>query len=186
MKGILLFCVVVGVISSVQILVADDSSKSLEYKIKAGFTCKFVKFVHWPPDVLPKKNTPFIIGILGNDPFGSVIDEAVRELTIRRRKFIIRRYSNLSDLDFCHILFISRSEKDRLDKIFSRLDTMQTLTVSEMDGFCHNGGMINFIVIKNKIRFEINIDAARSAGLEISTQLLLIARVIGSSQSTNN
>ena len=161
-------------------LVAEDTSKSLEYQIKAGFTCKFTKFVNWPTSVFPEKKTPFAIGILGQDPFGPVIDEAIKNLRIKKRKFEIKRFTQVKNLDYCHILFISRSEEARLEKILAQLHKTPTLTISEMDKFCDKGGIINFFITENKIRFQVSVKAARAASLELSTPLLRIANVVDS------
>ena len=182
MKGTSLIWIFILLTLPVSNFMADDTSPSLEYQIKAGFTCKFVKFVKWPMEVFPEKGTPFTIGILGKDPFGSVMDEAIKDLTIKKRKFAVKRYNDVNGLEFCHILFIARSERERLDKIITQLHESPTLTVSEMDGFCQQGGMINYVIKYNKVRFEVNVEAAREAGLEISTQFLRLADIVESNQ----
>ena len=157
---------------------ANNSNTNIEYHVKAGFLGNFAKFVRWPAAFLPKSDRPYVLGILGDDPFGSVIDQAIDGFTIGGKSVVIKRFSDRTLLEFCHILFISRSQKAHLDDIFANLEGVSTLTVSEMDEFCKKGGMINFIFVESNIRFEVNPDAARKAQLKLSSNLLSLAKAI--------
>ena len=156
----------------------DGSQTSVEYQVKAGFLGNFAKFVHWPKAFLPESRAPYVIGILGVDPFGAIIDHAIEGFTIGGRPVTVKRFDDLSAYEFCHILFISRSQKAYLNDIILTLQQVPTLTVSEMSGFCQKGGMINFILVESNIRFEINPGAAQKAGLKLSSSLLSLARAI--------
>lgn len=158
--------------------IADGSGTSLEYHVKAGFLGNFARFIRWPATAFPKSNTPYIIGILGDDPFGPVIDQAIEGFTVEARSLIVKRYNNTTSLEFCHILFISRSQKTNLDNILAQLQKVPTLTVSDINGFCKKGGMINFIHFENNIRFEINASASQKARLKLSSNLLALAKAI--------
>ena len=157
---------------------ADNLDTDLEYRVKAGFLGNFAKFVRWPTAFLPKADSPYVIGILGEDPFGSVIDQAIDGFTIGGKNVVIKRFNDVASLEFCHILFISRSQKVHLDHIFTSLQRVPTLTVGEMSNFCQKGGMINFIFIENNIRFEVNSNAAQKAQLKLSSNLLSLAKAI--------
>ena len=150
----------------------------VEYQIKAGFLGNFAKFVRWPPEIFENSGSPYILGILGEDPFGSFMDEAVEAFEIEGRRMVIKRFPNIATYEFCHILFISSSQKTLLDPIFWKLKTLPTLTVSETAEFCKKGGMINFIFVKNNIRFQINVGATEKAQLKVSSSLLSLAREI--------
>lgn len=154
-----------------------------EYEVKAAFLFNFAKFVSWPPEAFSDSHSPIRIGILGEDPFGVALEKTVQNQTISGRSFVIERSRHIQELKDCHILFISRSEDAALGEIFQELKGSDILTIGESENFSGRGGMIHFIKTANKIRFEINIDLATGAGLEISSKLLQLAIVIHSTGS---
>ncbi len=151
-----------------------------EYDLKATFLYHLARFVDWPPEAFPTEETPLVIGILGTDPFGKVLDEIVENEVVKNRKLTIQRYHSMEEVKNCHILFISQSESGRLDQIFSGLKERKILTVGDTEGFALRGGMVRFLTEKNKIRLRINIDAAKAASLTISSKLLRAAELVGS------
>jgi uncharacterized protein DUF4154 len=154
---------------------------ALEYQVKAGFLYNFVKFVDWPASAFPPTGDAVIIGVIGEDPFGEILDQVLQGKTCcHDRKLVVRRLQRLEHVTECHVLFISASEEARLPEILRLLDGAGVLTVGDIEGFAERGGMIGFHRESNKLRFEINADAASRAGLTISSQLLKLAtRVIG-------
>jgi hypothetical protein len=156
----------------------NAAAPAQEYEIKAVFLYNFAQFVQWPPEAFADKSAPLVIGILGSDPFGSYMDEAVRGETVDGRPFVVRRFDRAEDATACHILFISRSESGRIDQILGSLKGKSILTVGDMDEFSRNGGMIRFVTENNKVRLRINVEAARSAGLKISSKLLRPAQIV--------
>ena len=153
---------------------AQDSAPT-EYQIKAAFLYNFAKFVEWPPAVFSETNSPIVIGILGENPFGNDLVKTVRDKTLNNRPLVIKVFHSPVEATNCHILFISTSEKARLPQILEALREVSVLTVGEMDRFTEAGGMINFVREGNKIRFQINEVAAKSAGLKVSSKLLSLA-----------
>ena len=143
-----------------------------EYKVKASYLFNFAQFVEWPPAAFADANAPITIGVLGTDEFSPFLDELVRGETIKSRPLVIKRSQKLAELLDCHVLFISKSERDRLDKILPALDQTSVLTVSEVEGFAKRGGVINFILMDGRVRFEINPDAAKHKKLKLGSQLL--------------
>lgn len=156
-----------------------QSSSPTEYEVKAAFLYNFGKFVEWPADDSAGADDTFDICVLGRDPFGDVLDETVEGKSLRGRKLVVRRIGQTAEGLNCHILFISSSEERNLGYILSVLQGRSVLTVGEMRRFAQRGGMINFRIEENRIRFEINLGAAESAGLTVSSQLLKLARIIG-------
>lgn len=146
-----------------------------EYQLKAAFLYNFAKFVEWPASALPQNDSPFIIGILGENPFNDDLRKTVAGKKILAHPITVVPLPNITAATNCHILFISPSEKNRLPEIFRILDQASVLTVSETDRFTQAGGIINFTREGNKIRFEISDDAAKRAGLKISSKLLSLA-----------
>lgn len=157
--------------------------KAKEYEVKAAFLLNFAQYVEWPPEVFLTPTAPIVIGILGNDSFGRTLDQTIRGETVKGRPIAIHRSKQIENLKHCHLLFISKSEKGRLNQIFGSLAGKHCLTVGETDRFVHNGGIINFRFQKADIRFEINLEAARRSGLTISSKLLRLAIVIGSERT---
>lgn len=157
------------------VLSAEEPQPS-EYQLKAVFLYNFAKFVEWPQEAFANPSTPFTIGVLGQSPFGDELDRTVRNKTINGHPFAIKYLRAISEVSTCHILFICSSERKRLSDILKAASAGNVLTVAETDRFLQAGGMIRFFMDDKKVRFEINDEAARSAGLRISSKLLGIAR----------
>jgi len=178
LRGKLRLLVVAGACLIVaQALGAADAPT--ENQVQAVFLFNFSRFVEWPPQAFAAPGDPFVIGIVGTDPFGSRLDEAVHNEQINGHALTVRRFRNISELDNCQILFIDRSEITRLGQILTALDHHSTLTVSQADGAAQHGVMIQFATENNRIRLRINVDSARAAGLTISSKLLRPAEIIG-------
>ena len=149
-----------------------------EYEVKAVFLFNFSQFVDWPASAFPDDRSPLVVGVLGQDPFGAALDEAVRGETVNGRPLSIRRYERIEDVDACHILFIERTQQEQLDQILESLRDRSCLTVSDAEGFAAAGGIIQFVTIDNRIRLQINLDAAKLANLTISSKLLRPAQIV--------
>lgn len=151
-----------------------------EYDLKAVFLFNFAQFVEWPPSAFASPEAPFIIGILGDDPFGATLDTIVRGETVNGRPFAVRRYRTLDDLHTapCHVLFVCRSEAARAGALVSALSDHAILTVGESPNFVAAGGVVQLLIIQNKVRVRINVDAARDKHLSISSKLLRVAEVV--------
>jgi hypothetical protein len=163
---------------------AGDVSDSSEYLIKAGFIYNFAKFVEWPSAAFSQPDSPIVIGVLGTDPFGNVLDRLVQDKKIGQRGFVVRRFKwgkdlkDLKDLRDCKILFVSASERAHTDEIIQLVKWLPILTVGETPGFAERGGVIRFTLEDNRVRFEVNVDAAHQADLNISSRLLTLAKII--------
>lgn len=146
-----------------------------EYQVKAAFLYHFAEFVSWPANAFAETNSPYVVAVLGKDPFGQNLDDTLQGHLLNNHPFIVRRITNATQAHGCHILFIGRSETRRLEDIIAELKTDSVLTVSEIDGFVNRGGIVQFLNSGDKVRFTINNTAARAAGLRISSQLLSLA-----------
>ena len=156
-------------------LLVVQGQRASEYQLKAVFLFNFAQFVDWQPAAA---QTPLLIGIIGDDPFGPFLDATVRGERVGERPIEIRRYRQLADIDACNILFISRSENDRVEEILKAVQTRPILTVSDGDDFAKRGGMIQFVNDKNRIRLRINLEAAQTANVTISSKLLRVAEIV--------
>lgn len=150
-----------------------------EYQLKAVFLFNFTQFVEWPAAAFDTAESPIVIGVLGADPFGPYLDETVRGETVNGRPLAVRRYASLDKLDGCHVLFVSRSETARVRQVLDATAGRNVLTVSDVDEFASQGGVIRFVTVSNKIRLRINLEAARKADLVISSKLLRPAEIVG-------
>jgi uncharacterized protein DUF4154 len=151
-----------------------------EYQVKAVFLFNFTQFVDWPAQSFTDARAPFVIGVLGRDPFGSALDEAVRGETVNGRALVVERYRSVDELKRCQILFIDRSASSDVGRTLESLGHQGTLTVSDSDGQAPSAVIIRFLSEGKKIRLRINVDSARDAGLTISSKLLRPAEVVGS------
>jgi YfiR/HmsC-like len=148
-----------------------------EYQLKAVFLFNFAHFVEWPAAALPGGNAPFVIGVLGKDPFGSSLDEVVRGESVGGHPLAIERYADVEHLNGCQILFISATELTHLDRIVAALKGRSVLTVTE--GPAPRGVVIDLLKEDSRIRLRIDLEAARASNLTISSKLLRPAQVIG-------
>lgn len=187
----LLLTAIVLVTVTVNTSHADTKSpRASEYQIKAAYLYNFLLFTQWPAPITDEKSRPdsdtAIIGIVGEDPFGTFFDE-VEGRTIKigdvKKKLIIKRfgpYSNTIDLTHCRLLFVSASEKSHLNQIIAKVQDAPVLTVGDTERFLESGGMIKLVKVKEKIRWEINRGPIASAELRLDSMLLKSAtRVIG-------
>jgi hypothetical protein len=149
--------------------------KPTEYQVKAAFLFNFAKFVDWPTNAFAREDSAFVIGVLGTSPFGQDLEQTVRNKSVGGHRLNVLTASSIEEARKCHILFISASEVRRLREVFDGLRGASVLTVGETARFIDNGGMIGFLMEGQKVRFEINAEAARSAGLKISSKLLSLA-----------
>ncbi len=159
-----------------------ETGVSKEYQVKAAFLVNFVMFVEWPTSAFAEPNAPICIGVLGADPFGDALDEVARGGRIKGHAVVVKRFHRLGDVDACHLLFVSRSESGNVTQILAGLGPASILTVGETDGFCAAGGVINFFMERGRLRFEINTDAAGRYGLNISSKLLSLGKIIATAK----
>lgn len=149
-----------------------------EYQVKAVFLYNFAKFVEWPSHAAASPSDPIVLAVLGDDPFGQTLEDTLHGKSANGRPIAIRRLKSDKQLNGCQIIFVSGSEKDRLREIFRSLRNSEALTIGDSAGFAQEGGIINFVLQENHVRFEVNIDAAERAHLKISSKLLSLAKVV--------
>lgn len=158
---------------------ASPDRPPTEHEVKAAFLYKVAKYVTWPVHAFASRQDPILIGVLGDDSFGDDLASTVRrERSVHGRSLRVLHSRNAADLVHCHLLFISASEKSRLAQHLATLERSHShaLTVGQTDDFLAAGGAIRFFVENQKVRFEVNLRAAESAGLVISSKLLHLAR----------
>lgn len=158
-------------------LLQGQNTLRQEYQVKGAFLFHFSQFVDWPTSAFSAPSDPFVIGILGEDPFGTFLDDLVRGETVMGHPITVRRYQSLQEINSAHILFITRDMAQSLSEVLALVQNKNMLTVSDMPGFARQGGMVRFYIASNKIKFQVNVDAAKNNGLTMSSKLLRLADI---------
>jgi hypothetical protein len=173
-----------------------DSAKSKEYQIKAAFIYNFIKFVDWPEEKMADSNEPITIGIIGSEDFVNAFEPVIHK-KVKNRNISIKYFEGyeklkrareederkwnqkMEALKTCHVLMFCICDSVRLEnssQIIKALKGSPVLTVGETAGFLESGGIINFLMEDKKVRFEINVTAAKKSKLKISSKLLRLAK----------
>ena len=170
---VFIVALVVSILGFTSIVRAMAPDSVPEYEVKAAMIYNFALFVEWPKEVSP--SSPIVVGVLGDDPFGPILENTFRGKTAQGRGIQIRRFASQEELQPCEILFVSQSERKRMSEITDAIGRNSVLTIGDMKDFTELGGVIGFKIEDKQIRFEINLEAAQRAGLKISYKLLRLA-----------
>jgi hypothetical protein len=154
-----------------------DASADQEYALKAVFLYNFCRFIEWPERAFGSPDEPMVIGVVGDNPFGRLIEETVRGETVRGRRIRVQYYRRASEIDRCHVLFASASEMNRADEIIASVAGKSVVTVGETDVFLDRGGMIALTADQSRVRLRINPAALRAENLVASSKLLRVAEI---------
>jgi YfiR/HmsC-like len=177
-----------AVLISIGILVAQASvclaqAPLTEGQVKAAFLYNFAQFIQWPNQAFPDRDTPFTMCPTG-DPFEGILEKTIEGETLNGRRIVVRRLTPSDNLRGCHLIYIGRLESRRsaevikaADQIFAA-DGVPILTVGDSEDFINRGGMIRFIEAGDRVRFEINPDAAERVSLRVSSRLLRLADIV--------
>jgi hypothetical protein len=164
--------------SSVQPKANAESTGTSEYDVKAAFLFHFAQFVEWPPGAFKDEHTPLTYCTLGVDAFRGSLDESVKGKRIGNRELRVRHLKEREQIDGCHVLFLSVAQRGLEGEPLASANGHPVLTVGETEHFVQRGGIIGFCLEEKKIRFEINLEAARRAQLKISAKLLALAKTV--------
>jgi hypothetical protein len=157
------------------IAMAQGPGEIREFQKKAEFINSFTRFVDWPARKFTQPDSPFVIGVYGTDNISALLQESIQDRQIKGRPAVIKHLMNKEELRACHVLFISRSERDRLGPILGEVRRENVLTVGECDNFLGKGGIVNFVTVGGQVRFQISTDAATREKLTVSSHLLQLA-----------
>src|SRR6266478_8290712 len=162
-------------------ILSAQAPKITEYQVKAAYLANFGRFAEWPSSVAVDKSESFNICVLGQDPFGADLDAAVAGETIGGAHVLAKRISRPQDAVDCRILFIGSSEASQWKEILAALRTLSVLTVSDIPQFARRGGIIQFLLDGNRVRFDINLAATERVGVNLSSELLKLAVTVNRS-----
>jgi hypothetical protein len=165
--------------------ISTQASASSEYQVKAAFLFHFAQFVDWPPEAFKDGVSPLTYCTVGEDPFHGALDASLNGKTIGGRPVRVLHYKEAREIQGCQVLFVGMADKKFVSATVASLNGSPVLTVGESSQFAQQGGMIGFLLEDNKVRFEINLDAAERGKLKISARLLALAKtVIGGPKGT--
>lgn len=185
-NGLVLF-IITAIVSACLVSpgLSGQSSKPSEYQVKAAYVFNFGKFVKWPVAAASPGDS-FSICVLGEDTFGSVLESTLAGQSIGGKPVTVKRIAKPRDAASCHILFISSADESHLRDIFSTLGQSAVLTVSDIPDFSKRGGMIQFVLEGDRVRFEVNRASAEEAGLTLSSDLLKVAAAVRGPRRTGD
>ena len=157
----------------------DASAPSKANLIKAAYLLNFARFTQWPEDAFPDSDAPVVIGVVGKTPLSMALP-SIADKEVQKRPLRIQTIQSPEELKSCHILFVGEELQlyGGLDGLFDELALRPILTVSSRPGFSLDGGMLHFVLVQNKIRFEVNLKNIQKANLSMSSRLLKIASAV--------
>ena len=158
---------------------ARSAPPAPEYQVKAAYLFNFVQFVEWPEAAYESPTAPFVIGVVGEDPFGNILDQVTAGESLGQHPLVVRRFASARDISDCNILFIGPGEAPRLGDTLKAVRGRSVLTVTDIPGAEKKGAIIALVNDRNRIRMRINVAAAKTNGLVISSKLLRPAEVVG-------
>ena len=147
----------------------------LDYAVHANIIYHFTKYIDWPRY---KKSSDFIIGIVGDSPLYDELQKVAETKTVGGRQIIIKKFSSSETIFYCQILFISQDKRKSLKKIIAATMDAATLIVSESEGMASKGSCINFVIVHDRLKLEINKNTIEQRGLGIATELLSLGTVV--------
>lgn len=156
---------------------------SREYQLKAVFLFNFTQFVDWPPSSFGSDNSPLVIGVIGENPFGNFLEQTVSGENKDGHPVVVQYYQDEEDASSCHILFINTKEPEKCREVIAAIKGKNILTVSDVADFTNQGGIVRFFTSNNKIKLQINLSACKATDIVPSSKLLRLAEIIESPET---
>ena len=153
---------------------AQEDAAVLERRVKGALLYRFIAYVEWPESAFARPDSPFVIGILGNDALAAELRAFVAGRAAEKRPITVRQLRASDSLKDLHMLFIAASETQQLDRAVR--GTGATLIVTESPGALQQGSVIDFAVVNEQVRFNISLESARQRNLRLSSRLLSVAQ----------
>ena len=160
----------------VSLATSHPAKAAEEYQVKAAFLLNFTKFVEWPEGAFEDEHAPLAICILGEDPFGSALNDMVKGEAVNGHEVVIRRIHRVPASKECQVLYVEKSERE-VARILAESGP-SILTVGEGEMFLRDGGIVAFVIEDRRVRFDINQRAAAKAMLTLSSRLMMVARSV--------
>lgn len=171
-----LFLLALVLLQGSQYVLAQAPSR--EYQLKAVFLFNFTQFVDWPANAFENAQSPLVIGVIGDNPFGAYLAQTVSGEKINGHPLTVQYYKDEEEIKSCHILFINVNETKKLEQVEETVKGKNILTVSDHPDFLKQGGMIRFVTNNNKIKLQINMEACKESKMVLSSKLLRLAEIV--------
>ncbi len=152
------------------------AQSAVEAGVKAGYLLNFTKYTQWPAAAFDNSGSPIVIGVLGDDPFGGILDRTVAGRSSQGRKVVVRRGRDVNALANCQVIFIGSSEQERLPGILAALRSRPVLTVCDTDAIFNQGVMVKFARVDETVRFEVKLGPVGVAGIKLGSGMLGAAK----------
>lgn len=149
--------------------------RAAEYEVKAAFIYNFARYVEWPSSAFAGPTDPIRLCILGDDPFGEIVDRTLRGKTVAQHPFVVLRIEEIEKTRGCHIVFVSRAESERLGAVLAAVHGRPVMTIVDVEGAVQRGAILNFVLRDGRVRFAVNTGSAQRSGLSLSSQLVKLA-----------
>lgn len=157
---------------------ASSQQHPTEVQVEAAYLYNFGKFVRWPENSIRVQNSPFTICVLGKDPFDGALESVIAGESIGGARLVVKNIASIEGASGCKVMYINKEELRKFKPALDNLRRLPIVTVSDAGGFLQQGGMIQFVLVNNRVRFEVNLDAAHTAGIEFSSELLKVANKV--------
>ena len=161
---------------------AESADRGLEDAVKATFLYKFASFVEWPAGSFESDTAPFELCVVGTDPYGGHIERAVAGQSVGRHPVVLRRLARVERTSRCHAAFLTGSSAQGIGEALEALDGAPILTITD-SSISHHAGIVNFVMVDDRVRFDIDETAASRDHLSISSNLLALARRVSRARS---
>jgi hypothetical protein len=158
--------------------VAQAPPAPQEYAVKAAYLLNFTRYVEWPADEFASADAPIVVGVLGRNPFGPVLEQTLAGRASQGRRIELRALESVTDAEDYHVVFIAREEYRLNPDLIERLDRAGLVTIGEGETFVQRGGVLSFVLVNQTIRFAVNLSAAERAGVRISSRMLALATAV--------
>ncbi len=158
-------------------LLNAESDISREYVIKTATLYNILKFIEWPTDTFENENSPLQLAIIGDDPLGKALG-SIEGKSVKGHPLAVTYHEDASSVGLSHAVFVTQNQRDNVAQILQQLEGKPVLTVADLRSFAKQGGMINFFIENNKIRFEINANQVYASELKVSSNLMKLGRIV--------
>jgi hypothetical protein len=157
---------------------AADAKGLSEQELKAAALYQVIHFTRWPDGTFGSNEDPIVIGIYGEDPFGSLIDELVTGERVSGHPLQVVRCFTPEAAANCHLVFVAETDEHSGARLLHALRTRSVLTVGDSEAFCERGGIVGLTVKNNRIRIVVNLEVARRSNVSLSSKLLRLAEIV--------
>jgi hypothetical protein len=168
----------VGGSTPTRLMLEREATEATEREVKAACLYHFFNYVQWPEKAFAGPERPYVLLVVGKDPFGKVLEDTLRGKKVSGRAIEVRRAADIDELPSAHMVFLASSHAGELPRVLQRFDGEPVLLVGDSEGLAQEGAQVNLYFARKKLRFEVNTDAVKRSALVVSSQMLKLARIV--------